>query len=294
MLGTTFSHRYIDYLKLDQTAALEKLFSLKLSLIRICCYWDEIEEVEGQYDFSRIKKILDYCEKAGQDVIVTVGMKAPRWPEFYLPKWTSFHDKNIQKRVLSFIEKTIQELKNYAYIRYWQVENEPLDPSGPNNDTITIPMLAEEIQLVKITDPKRKIIVNLWGNDLSKRNLLPVVSDISDIVGLDLYYRQPISRFFYRGPRDSDRHIKKLVNSAPKPVWVTELQAEPWENDVMVAKEKNPKSMSAELLKQNVERVKQIGFETILLWGFEYWLLKKLEGDESLWNAVKELSTSQM
>lgn len=61
-------------------------------------------------------------------------MKAPRWPEYYFPSWVM--DKTpegAREYVLQFIKTVIEKFKKYLCISAWQVENEPLDPSGAAN-----------------------------------------------------------------------------------------------------------------------------------------------------------------
>jgi hypothetical protein len=133
LLGTTFSHRFARSLRLDPLKALEEIIALKMDILRLCCYWDEIEPTKDAFNFSQIQLLLDICEKNNQQVLLTVGMKAPRWPEFYIPAWAGKSPAEAGNHVLSYIEKVISTCKTYSCITYWQVENEPLDPSGPHN-----------------------------------------------------------------------------------------------------------------------------------------------------------------
>ena len=102
---------------------------------------------------------------------------------------------------------------------------------------------------------------------------------MADIIGLDLYYKQFVTQIFgkniYKGPSQSDSALRKLINSSTKPVWITELQAEPWEKDERGYLSKSPGSISPKQLQQNIERAKKLPVQEILLWGFEYWLWRK-------------------
>jgi hypothetical protein len=294
LYGTTYSHRHAASLKLNPVSAFVALLSLKLDVIRLGCYWDDLEPEENHYDFSSIRTYLDLCEEAKQTVILTVGMKAPRWPEFFIPIWLrqqSFETViPLSKR---FIQKAVSELRDYPCIKYWQVENEPLDPSGPFNRAIPLPVLTEEVALVRALDASRPVIVNLWGNDLSNRNLTRHAAKIADIIGLDMYYKQfltkKLAHSFYGHPRDSEDAIKRHLEDFGKPLWITELQAEPWEANHMAYLSDNPKSCNPSLLQKNIERAKIMQPEAILLWGSEYWLWKKGQGDSQMWDAVRNL-----
>jgi hypothetical protein len=288
-IGTTYAHPHIDYLGLDQEHSLHEMLDFGFDIVRLGCYWNECEPVEGTFNFSRMKNILDHCEERHLEVVMCVGMKAPRHPEYYIPDWLGKRSpERIETEVLRFVKVCVEELRSYSCITHWHVENEPLDPSGPNGWAIPEALLRKEVELVRVLDI-RPIVVNFWGNELSKRGLLPLVKDYADIVGLDIYYKVPLDRIGYWHPNDSDRKLKKIIQNFPKPVWITELQAEPWEAGVNVSDHDNPGSMNPDLLRENFVRVKQFDCEVILLWGFEYWLWRKSMGDTRMWDAAKEL-----
>lgn len=288
-IGTTFAHPHLKYLGLNVEDSLRELRSLNLDIVRLGVYWNEVEPENKKFDFSQTKKLLDFFERNDQDIVLTVGMKSPRWPEFYLPLWLKHKKPNeVEFEVLRFIKSSINKFKDYRCIKYWQVENEPLDPSGPEKLTIPYQLLEKEVQLIKSID-KRQIILNVWGNELTKRNLYKKSASLADILGADIYYRTPSLLGKYKGPRDSDLKLSTLLSDLGKPFWFSELQAEPWEKGEIVAYSDNSPSLNAVLLKDNFEKAKQMNPDAILLWGFEYWLFKKTKGDHRLWDAVNEL-----
>jgi hypothetical protein len=162
LLGTTYSHKQISWLSLTHEHAFRELLSLKLDVIRLCCYWSDIEKKQGVFDLAFMHEMLHQCDRAGQNVVVTIGMKAPRWPEYFIPSWVkSEHTEEIALFVHPFIQKTIKTLKSYKNILAWQVENEPLDLSGPKEKRITPEVLKTEVTLVKQIDPTRPVLVTL-------------------------------------------------------------------------------------------------------------------------------------
>lgn len=281
---------------MDVISSLEKIIDLDFDIIRLGLYWDEIEQEKGVFDFNEIETILEICQKNNQKVILSMGAKAPRWPEFYIPKYLpqNLENKETQKNLFVFIKKAISQLKKYKIIEYWQVENEPLDEVGDDKLTIPLKFLEEEIELVKKLD-NRKIIINLWGNDLSSRNFLPKIEPLTDIIGLDIYYKQFVSHRagfnFYRGPNDSDKKLNKIITESKKPIWITELQAEPWEKDEKNYKSTNPKSMSVKKMKEFYERACKLSVGGVLFWGCEYWLWKEKFGDERYVETIKKIIT---
>src|SRR3990167_1148280 len=108
-IGTTYSHKFAKYLQLDHQKSFNDIIALNFNIIRLCCYWDEIQPTKTSYDFSSIQWMLDVCEKHNQNVVLTIGMKAPRYPEFYIPSWVgSKNPDDASAHVMIFIEKTIQ------------------------------------------------------------------------------------------------------------------------------------------------------------------------------------------
>ncbi len=269
-IGTTFSHRHAHFIGLDVISAYKELLTYKFDVIRLCTYWDE--------NLHTVKELLDLSEVSSQKVVITLGMKAPRWPEFYFPHEISVRDQNdinkiVEKQIVEYMYQCVNTLKGYGCIKYWQVENEPLDKSGPRNLTVPIDILKQEIAIVRAQD-SRPIITTLWGNSLFERKIYSKLIEISDVIGLDLYYRVPSSKGEYTGPEKPDANYMLFVLGCKKPVWITELQAEPWSK---------PESMNLQHLVVNFDHAKKINAEQVLLWGCEYWLWRKKFFNDDSW-----------
>lgn len=294
--GATFSHRHFKWLGIDPSIGLNAYTSLGLTWIRLGCYWDEIERTEGVFQFKELDTLISYCKQHNLNIILTVGMKAPRWPEYYLPKWLVkqvTHKRNavidlnnslFHKYALRFINECIKKYQNNNAIKVWQVENEPLDPSGEQNWRISREFLESEINLVRESDSHRKILINLWGNELNKRKYYQDVTELADIVGLDLYMRVPNRRFNgkekYRGPMDSVSTIRQMISEIRfkgKDVWLSELQTEPW-GDVS--------SFLPEHVSENIAYGNSLNPTVMLLWGYEWWYQQKQKGNSSYWERI--------
>lgn len=299
-LGSTFSHVFLKSMGIDPMAAIESFGDLGFSWVRLGCYWSEIEKVKGVYDFGELDKIVTYCGKRGIKIFLSVGMKAPRYPEYYLPAWLTVSlklenggriqvgDVELLEPLLKFIENCVVHYKNNSAVKVWQVENEPLDPSGDNNWSISPDVLKREVSLVRKIDGARKIMISLWGNELTKRNLVPNAIQLGDIVGIDIYPRRPLGKG-YVGPNDSVEELNKIsrdINENGKEVWISELQMEPWEDGEIVTSLDNPESCLPKHIKDHWEMGKKIGPTGILLWGFEWWYIRRLKGDSRYWEAV--------
>jgi hypothetical protein len=195
-LGTTFSSFHSDQKKLPLHDAVRELLQFGFTMIRIGSYWSDYEKIQNQYDYSVLEYIVDQCQKHNQKIILTVGAKSPRWPEFHIPEWAMnkmnsrshigalFRSPitDISDDIVKSVEHTVRHFKKYDCIYAWQVENEPLDPSGPHKWEIPHPLLIREIETVKSIDT-RPVIVNVWGNTLSTRSRLYRLPQTADIIG---------------------------------------------------------------------------------------------------------------
>mgnify|MGYP001163398380 CR=1 FL=1 len=306
IIGASFSHPHLEYLKINPQNALKEFKKLGFRWIRLGCYWNEIEKTPGKFNFKKIISLMNFCQKNRINVILTIGMKAPRYPEYYLPLWIDqsnlgklskigIKNKTITQPLYRFIKQSVLALKNYSCLKVWQVENEPLSPAGKNHWRISLPLLKEEINLVKNLDKKRKILLNYWGEAIFLPKLLESVRKLEvDIIGFDTYFKTPINiplikkTFYHRA--FSPKKIRKLTKQLKeqgKEVWIAELQAEPWEPGELITKKSNPPSFSPQDLGKNLQKAINWEVDGILFWGFEYWLWRKISGDARYWQQAE-------
>jgi len=80
-----------------------------------------------------------------------------------------------------------------------------------------------------------------------------------------------------------------------KPVWLIELQAEPWGpvDNKFLSPEEAAKSMDISKLRKNIKFVAEAGFDTIIVWGIEHALLQKDRGHPELWDELKRITTNK-
>ena len=296
IIGATLSHPHLHHLGIPLSKALQEYNALGLSWIRLGSYWSEIEKKEGTYEYRVLREILGICTNLNLNVVMTVGMKAPRWPEYYLPSHLEkkldlqkyavlgADTTGITRPLFKYIRRSVSALKTFPCIKYWQVENEPLDPSGPMQMSISRHLLEQEIHLVRTLDMTRPVTINLWGNELSSRGHFDFAARLSDAVGIDIYPRVPIGKMWkwdlYIGPRDGDIAIMRMISSVREKgrmAWISELQAEPWSK---------PESCTPAHIIGNTRRIINWGLDAVFFWGFEYWLLQKLKGNASYWSAA--------
>lgn len=290
--GTTFSHRHIRQLGLDPVQSLERVIGMGFAKLRLCIYWDEVQPSPDAWNVEEVRRYLVRCTEHKQQVVLVIGMKSPRWPEFYVPTWA---EEQLEGHLLQFIERAVRELKAFSCITHWQVENEPLDPSGPQNQKVEFALLEKEVATVRKHD-ERPVLLTAWGNAARRRNVLPNLAELSDVVGIDVYYKQYSQVLMvktYKGPEDNEKSLSEYLKRLNTPVWITELQAEPWEKNEHDYLSDAPPSCSDRLLKEYVEKAMRLPVEVIFFWGVEYWLWRAERGDScylELWNRLKKES----
>src|SRR5918911_1561873 len=81
-VGISFSPRRAAYLGLEYRSAFTRLEAMHFKVIRLSAYWDQVE-AEG---YEQLDWLMNEAKRARQPIVLTVGMKALGWPEFYIPK----------------------------------------------------------------------------------------------------------------------------------------------------------------------------------------------------------------
>jgi GH35 family endo-1,4-beta-xylanase len=216
----------------------------------------------------------------------------------------------LRERTLRFIEAVVTRYRDEAMIRYWQVENEPLDRTGPGYWWISPSFVKEEVDLVRRLDAKgRPILITTvtYPNPLLRRFMYLFVRHdtideafrLGDILGINVYpvvgHRWLFKRSYYwTTPQERQRYLTSILRRPTrggKPVWVTELQAEPWEPDQLVYLERMPPPTGdPAIAQQSIQELRALDINTVLLWGAEYWQFRMFRHrDPQWWHAVSGL-----
>ncbi|TMF60795.1 MAG: hypothetical protein E6I16_05330 [Chloroflexi bacterium] len=307
-IGTSFASWRAQARGLDYRSAFERVCGMGLAVIRLSASWREI----GQAGYGDLDWLLRYAAAARQPVVLTVGMKALGWPEFYLPEGLNPSDPAVRRRALQHVAAVVHRYRDNPALVAWQIENEPFNRAGPQARWIPRPVVRREARLVRSMDPTRPLIVTTfahfdegldrassrhqsgWKRRLgltipAEREALTVLRQ-GDILGLDVY--RSIG-FIDAGGRERIGHAaadqlaavvqwQRVARDQNKRLWVTEAQAEPWEarpRDV-------PQTVQPEDVVTLVNGLAGVGVETVLLWGSEYWLRRQDEGDPRWVEAV--------
>jgi hypothetical protein len=313
-LGTTFSQLQCSYLGVDYQEAFDQICSLGFNCIRLCSYWDEIEPTRHAFDFTILDALLHTAEKHSIDVVLTVGMKAPRWPEFHFPGWVRSRcdtsrtdqpldaDPALADLTLNFIQTVINHAKAFPCIKYWQVENEAFNqPDVAAGRFLSYQFVQREIALTRaLARSDQRILltngISLAPIDFSQSDERAFRESLSlaDAVGVNVYTKVALLPGWYQTPFPvywrtlaSWQHD---LRQAGKAAWIAEAQAEPWERNTLVATGRSAyPSASPRSATDLAITLSQLAYNPIFLWGCEYWYWQRVNGRNDWWTAIERL-----
>jgi hypothetical protein len=317
-LGSTFSPLQCYYLDLDYKAAFNAICRLGLDRIRLGAYWHEIEAQEHQYDFSTLDWLLDRCHEHNIEVVLALGLKVPRYPEFHFPQWvrdryetgagaTPIDQRSpaLAARSAQFLSRVVDHARSAPALKYWQVENEPFTQLEITGGRWLSPEFVQAaVQAVRSgLQPGQKILLTgaiqlpspqFPADNAAFQTSLP----IADAVGFNVYTKVPAGNgggYLEPGPgfwQQLGLWQQQLVASG-REAWIAEAQAEPWEAGHLVALDRPSYPSASPLQMQHlVGQLTDLGYGTVLLWGCEYWFWHKTQGRNQWWWAAEQMARS--
>ena len=307
--GTSFSPRRCARFGLAVESVFQDVLELGVDPVRLSAYWDTISE-DG---FAQLDRLLDMAREANRSIVLTVGMKAIQWPEFYLPAGVAADpgrggrigiQPGLASAVVDFVSKVVARYRNHPSITAWQVENEPFNRSGSQSWWIDPGLVRREIATVRELDG-RPIVLNAFshfnrGVDAASRphaaffglrRLVPEREILNllrpqDVLGLDVY----TSIASTKAESDWADRAGSWLQAARRhgrDAWIIEAQAEPWEESG--ATWTAPLSFAPEDIGVVYRRLAAAGYSTILLWGCEYWFWRAAAGDARWLDEVRKI-----
>jgi hypothetical protein len=311
--GTTFSQLQCKYMNLNYQEALEAILNLPLQTIRVCAYWDEIEQSQNNYSFETLDHIINTTTQANKKIVLAVGMKSPRWPEFHIPQWAkekykdSTHQQSeVQDLCHEYTKKVFERYAHNESITHLQVENEPLNSLDVTNGrSISYEFLYDQLRLTtSFKKPHQKILttnaINIFPYQPGKPFTAAFRFNIhnSDAFGVNVYtkigipyglYVQPFPWFYWKLKEWHEHATSSNTES-----WITELQSEPWEHGSAVHTKKPVfPSASPSQTEKLTNKLISLGYRNILFWGCEYWYWHKKQGREEWWKKITDLVISR-
>lgn len=313
-IGATFSATQARWLGLDAEEALTQVIELGLDPLRLCAYWDQpAEDLDWQ---------LDQAARAGRHVVLTVGMKGPRWPEFHMPPGRPMDLRGggevrpelpVATAALAQVEAMVERFRDRPAIEAWQVENEPSNKSGPHRWWLSARVIRQEVAAVRARDHRPVVLTSFghfnrlvdllsghrWLNLAALRGRgsgvepgLLALLRTGDVLGTDIYHSIGWRRWVARSgsPVSYLQRCRAAARAGGVECWVTELQAEPWEPTAATLWK--PRSVRPADLADRLAEVRAAGAGTVLLWGVEYWFAQAKRGNPAWLDAGRAALTA--
>ncbi len=291
--GVTFSTVYAQELGLDyQEVFVALLDEVGVRKFRIPVYWDRIESVRGQYDWTELDWVLNEASgREGIEITLAIGCKVPRWPECWHPDWVDgLSDQDRDQAILEAIAAVVTHVGENPSVTRWQIENEPFLAFGEGCPAMSAEFVQQEIDLVRSLDD-RPIQMTASGEqepwlDMAVR---------ADVLGVSMYrlvWSEALGYSFY--PFGPEYYATKAAAAKllADEVVISELQAEPWFPDLETeySIEQMYHAFDEQALLDNIDFATRTGISEVYLWGAEWWYFMKENGESRHWKAVKGLS----
>lgn len=307
--------------------SLREIANSGVSTIRLSMPWDLVEPEQGTFNWRELDEALTICEQAGVEVVMCFGVKTPRHPEYHPPAWIKaevetrvalkppkgkkrhpdlpqvpFASDSVlaatpkaREAINRYIAEGIKRYRDRKSIIAWQVENEPLTFTTP----LALSQVSKEVDLARSLDPnKRPILVTTW----TAVDVIPSLSQfwgkaveqifpLGDIIGFDCY----VSGREWQAIEGHWLLIDQWMDEARKQgkkVLIAEWQSEPWWKKDERMDFKNPNgnpSFNPTRYLETFPRAIALKPEKIFLWGLEFQIACKKQGNDAWWKATQAI-----
>jgi hypothetical protein len=324
-VGTSFSPLRAAYLGLDPHRAFTRLLAMHFRVIRLSTYWNEVD----QSGYDQLDWMMNEAKRAQQPIVLTVGMKALGWPEFFIPASAVpasglqqgqdiASDSSLRASALAFVNDTVLRYRDNPALVAWQIENEPFNRAGPQRLWIDAEFLRDEMTSVRQLDSRhRPLIVNAFSHfnllfdqasarqgfdlrqwlgfdaDSAERDGLAAMNR-GDVLGLDVY--TAIGYQFLGQDHMSHADLDWPDRLARVRDLAKQQGKQAWITEAQAEPWESssntptdPKSTSPQAIRSIFANLKDAGFTTVLFWGSEYWLWREDYGDSRWTDTVKTI-----
>lgn len=329
-MGINFSCNYAEYLLLEKpggafaddrradraewcAATLGRLLTgLGARHVRISVEWSQVEPIEGAFDFRLIDALLAEAERDGARVVLTVGLKGQRHPEYYVPSWALAQtpladdaeitpDLDLSRRALTMVRAVVAHVAASPAIVGWGADNEPyLRSERTIGWAISREMVQLEVAAIRAADPHaRPVAIGHGQHFVFDRRWRYALAD-GDVLTASIYpfrnqgvfgkeFVVPILEIGPLAPNYA--HQARAAGDLGRDYWITEMQAEPYtDGDVRLLSPANPSpNLTVARFRKSVEYARRTGASRVYLWGAEWWLYEMDRfGDSTWWDLGRE------
>lgn len=300
-MGVSFIPAYAEHLGVDPQETMDELLGIGVKHYRLVSYWSQGEPQPGHYDFDQLDWQFKKAEAANAQIILTVGLRQPRWPECHMPEWAAGQPASQwQPALMKYITAVVNRYKDSPSLHKYQLENEYFLKGFGICTDFSRERLVQEYNLVKKLDSKHPIIVGRSNNAQG----FPVGQPTPDEFSISIYKRVwdgNVSKRYLEYPFPAWTYgyiagVQKIYTG--KDMVIGELQAEAWAPNGKSLKEidlaEQNKSLNSKRLADRFQYGRATGMREIYLWGAEYWYYRKqVLHDPSLWDVARSEFTAQ-
>jgi hypothetical protein len=299
--------------------------AMHFRVIRLTTYWDEVD----QAGYDQLDWMMNEAKRAQQPIVLTVGMKALGWPEFFIPASAmpanglrkgqdAASDSSFREAALAFVDDTVLRYRDNPALVAWQIENEPFNRAGPQRLWIDAEFLRDEMTSVRQLDSHhRPLIVNAFSHfnllfdqasarqgfdirqwlgfdaDSAERDGLAALNR-GDVLGLDVYtaigYQFLGQDHMSHADSDWPDRLARVHDLAKQQGKQAWItEAQAEPWESAQSNSTDPKSTSPQAIRSIFANLKDAGFTTVLFWGSEYWLWRQDHGDSRWTDTIKTI-----
>jgi hypothetical protein len=285
------------------------LDGLGTKYVRLSVQWSEVEPADGKFDFRTLDALLAEAERRDVHVLLTVGMKGQRHPEYYIPDWVIAHsfpprgavvsdDPFIRDRAMAMVEAVVRHVAGSPAIDSWAAENEPFVASHRQYDwRLSAGWVAEVRETIRAHDPEARPVLVAHAQTFADDDRWQDALELGDALGASIYpYRDHrilgidfVVPILELGPI-TPNYVQQRRQAAGegKQFWLTEVQGEPWAHvdPRLITPERPSMNLSPRKFEESIEYARKTGAQRVYLWGAEWWLLQEQRYGDSSWSAV--------
>ncbi|MGI8925469.1 MAG: beta-galactosidase, partial [Tepidiformaceae bacterium] len=270
--------------------------------VRLSVEWAQIEPAQGRFDFTLLDALLAEAEAGDARVLLTVGIKAQRHPEYYIPAWALAlgpppdgaaigAPTPVGAHALAMVAAVAAHAALSPAIDAWAAENEPYVVSARSNGwTLDRDFVRAEAEAIRAADPlRRPVSIGHAQHFVFDRRWQHALAD-GDVLTTSIYpfrnYGQFVVPILEIGPfAPNYAHHAREARDAGKEFWITEMQAEPWtDDDIRPLSPQNPSAnLTARNFRRNIEYARRSGASRVYLWGAEWWLYQRERFGDGTW-----------
>ena len=297
MWGASFSKSQAEYLGVDwRDNYIALLDEMQIRELRLMSYWNQLEPHNNNYDFIDLDWQMDQAAERGVNVSLAIGYRQPRWPECHTPGWVSPNDDDFEPELLEYIETVSTRYRGHSALDSWQLENEASNRHFGECAGLEFDKAQIEREIALLNDVTPDIpIYNSTGNQSG----VPIRQSANDGFAFSIYDNAYFGalghewewNFWYLPPLWQSARARAIELIHDKPVFVHELQFEPWgpRGLAELSRSEQDDSMSPQIMREILDYTDKTGFDTVYLWGSEWWYQQRQQGNPRPWQIASSV-----